>query len=191
MPNAGTCCFNGCVSPVQTAGTTKCFFHRHRVLCSIANCRNQVYARKRCIKHGGKIRCQMVGCSANARVGSLCSRHASSALKPACVVNGCDKQPRAHGRCAAHGGVKKCRVEGCRVNARSNQFCTKHSPNRATKEVVDDLPFSVLEEGHEDEFSMSLVLLTTSLEPWSTSAMPVTLDDECIEALGLFAALDL
>ncbi|KAF0682706.1 Aste57867_25191 [Aphanomyces stellatus] len=178
-----TCYFNDCTASVKSNAAIKCYFHRHRAICLIDNCRNQVYARKLCVKHGGKRRCQVGGCSANARVGNFCSRHASTALKRVCEVNGCDKQPRAHRRCAAHGGGKKCCMAGCPNNARGSDYCAKHTPK------VDEKPTSHDSDG-QDDLKWDLLLMATSLDDTCVDSVGA-LDDECLDALGLFAIVEL
>ncbi|KDO23548.1 hypothetical protein SPRG_10740 [Saprolegnia parasitica CBS 223.65] len=91
------CYFGDCVHEALE-GSWRCHFHRHRLKCSVAECRNQVYARGLCVRHGGKPRCQVDACDTNARQ-----------------------------RCIRHGGGSHCRADNCLKYARTNGLCTRHS----------------------------------------------------------------
>ncbi|KAF0719003.1 Aste57867_1346 [Aphanomyces stellatus] len=124
-PPTAKCFFNECDNDVDDSDW-KCHFHKHRSRCLVDACHNQVYARNLCVRHGGKKACSVQGCSANARVGSLCSKHATPATKKVCMVDGCTKQAHARYKCVRHGGGSHCKVAGCTSNSRSNGMCSRH-----------------------------------------------------------------
>ncbi|CAK4681813.1 hypothetical protein LEN26_001812 [Aphanomyces euteiches] len=131
------CFFNDCENPTAN-GTWKCTFHRHRSLCLVHNCQNQVYARNLCVKHGGKPKCQAENCTMNSRVGNFCSRHGASHLKKRCSRDGCDKQAHARGFCVRHGGGRKCRIDDCTCHARNGPYCARH--NREIEDKMQKEP---------------------------------------------------
>ncbi|KAF0693153.1 Aste57867_15844 [Aphanomyces stellatus] len=98
------CLFNDCTAPGHFAG--KCDRHKGKVQCQIAECFNQVYARRLCVRHGGKLQCQAPGCMANARAHGFCCKHGAKSIKKYCQEPGCDRKARFQHRCANHGRKK-------------------------------------------------------------------------------------
>uniref|UniRef100_M4BU29 WRKY transcription factor 19 n=1 Tax=Hyaloperonospora arabidopsidis (strain Emoy2) TaxID=559515 RepID=M4BU29_HYAAE len=120
------CRFNDCDN-LAVDGTSKCAFHKNRRQCCVANCTNQVYARKLCVRHGGKKQCQAESCDAHARGGGFCLQHGGFVVKRFCIVEGCSKQAHARQKCVRHGGGRRCKVDGCMQHARAGGLCNRHS----------------------------------------------------------------
>ncbi|CAI5739082.1 unnamed protein product [Hyaloperonospora brassicae] len=120
------CRFNDCDNHAVD-GTSKCAFHKNRRQCCVANCTNQVYARKLCVRHGGKKQCQAESCEAHARGGGFCLQHGGFVVKRFCVVEGCSKQAHARQKCVRHGGGRRCKIDGCMQHARAGGLCNRHS----------------------------------------------------------------
>ncbi|EQC36539.1 hypothetical protein SDRG_05988, partial [Saprolegnia diclina VS20] len=120
------CYFGDCVHEALE-GSWRCHFHRHRLKCNIAECRNQVYARGLCVRHGGKSRCQVDACDTNVRDGSFCAKHGGGKRRGNCIEAGCVNRAQARQRCIRHGGGNHCRADNCLKYARTNGLCTRHS----------------------------------------------------------------
>lgn len=120
------CRFNDCDNHAVD-GTSKCAFHKNRRQCCVANCTNQVYARKLCVRHGGKKQCQADACDAHARGGGFCLQHGGFVVKRFCIVEGCSKQAHARQKCVRHGGGRRCKVDACMQHARAGGLCNRHS----------------------------------------------------------------
>lgn len=120
------CRFNDCDNHAVD-GTSKCAFHKNRRQCCVANCTNQVYARKLCVRHGGKKQCQADNCDAHARGGGFCLQHGGFVVKRFCIVEGCSKQAHARQKCVRHGGGRRCKVDACMQHARAGGLCNRHS----------------------------------------------------------------
>ncbi|OQR83134.1 hypothetical protein ACHHYP_15061 [Achlya hypogyna] len=125
------------VDQPPASGSIKCNFHKNRGTCSVANCRNQVYARHLCVGHGGRRPCQTPACLGNARVGGYCNKHGGKREKPPCIVDACVNTSYSNGRCIRHGGRRQCLVETCETHARTGGYCWRHS-RRKTENTVGD-----------------------------------------------------
>ncbi|KAG9405223.1 hypothetical protein AC1031_004331 [Aphanomyces cochlioides] len=153
------CIFNDCPFPAQ-GRSTKCAAHRNRSKCEAPHCPNQAYARGRCVRHGAKRKCAYDQCQLNRRFGSYCSKHADVTQKKQCIVQGCDKQPHARGKCVKHGGGRRCKVAGCMCHARLGVYCTRHfNVNAATNmplgpppTVPDSLDWAILQDLIQEYF---------------------------------------
>ncbi|KAF0735127.1 hypothetical protein Ae201684P_002753 [Aphanomyces euteiches] len=121
-----TCHFNGCKEKVRP-GTRKCAFHRKKGICSIQDCRNQVYARSLCVRHGARKPCVHPGCEGFARYGGYCCKHGDKYNVKGCSEEGCLNKAHARQKCVRHGGGRKCREDGCDAHARNGGLCSKHS----------------------------------------------------------------
>ncbi|KAH9090080.1 hypothetical protein Ae201684P_014834 [Aphanomyces euteiches] len=120
------CCFKGCVNPCSNPVTGKCELHKHKGRCSMPQCANQVYARGLCVRHGAKRRCQVPNCMANARRGNVCSSHGAPTMRKGCTEPGCTKIAQMLQKCVAHGGGRRCKMEGCMTYARAGGYCVRH-----------------------------------------------------------------
>lgn len=118
------CCFPTC-SKIVEANKTKCRAHRHRKVCGIASCKNQVYARGFCVRHGGKIRCTAPACTRYATCADtkVCVLHGGQGIKRLCKVDGCTTQAHGKQRCVKHGGGHQCKVNGCIRHAKVGGTC--------------------------------------------------------------------
>ncbi|ETV97374.1 hypothetical protein H310_09710 [Aphanomyces invadans] len=137
MRNLAKCFFNGCTNDA-VLGSWKCMFHFHRFRCSVAKCRNQVYARGRCVRHGGKKLCDVDGCGMNRRLGRYCVKHGPPTSIKLCSELGCDKHAHLHGKCVRHGGGRRCSVAGCSSHARGRPFCIRHTPSKLKPSESDE-----------------------------------------------------
>ncbi|KAG9405162.1 hypothetical protein AC1031_004271 [Aphanomyces cochlioides] len=138
------CFFNGCENEAYV--DTKCKFHMYRGQCQVPNCHSQVYARNHCARHGGKRQCQVDGCGLNCRVGNFCTRHGPAHVVRKCSELNCENQAHLRGRCFRHGGVRLCKVDGCRTSARHGGLCRRHYVlTKATMSCSNDrqLPQSI------------------------------------------------
>ncbi|ETW06934.1 hypothetical protein H310_03045 [Aphanomyces invadans] len=123
---ATVCQFKRCGRPALP-GAVKCEFHKQRSMCSVRDCRNQVFARNLCVRHGGKKACVHEGCQDNVRVGDLCGKHGVATSRKLCIQPGCDKFAQTKQRCSTHGGGQRCKNVGCFAHARRGGYCTRHS----------------------------------------------------------------
>ncbi|ETW06839.1 hypothetical protein H310_02976 [Aphanomyces invadans] len=133
-----TCHFNGCEEKVRP-GTQKCTFHRKKGICSVSECRNQVYARGLCVRHGARKPCEFPDCDGFARYGGFCCKHGDKYTMKECVEEGCVNKAHARQRCVRHGGGRKCKRPGCDSHARCNGFCSKHMETAMTAESLVSL----------------------------------------------------
>ncbi|KAF0699731.1 Aste57867_9722 [Aphanomyces stellatus] len=70
--------------------------------------------------------CFFNGCNKEASDGTFkCLFHIH---RGRCLVEDCRNQVYARNLCVRHGGKKQCAFDGCEVNSRVGNFCTKHSP---------------------------------------------------------------
>ncbi|EQC36666.1 hypothetical protein SDRG_06102 [Saprolegnia diclina VS20] len=119
------CLFDGCSNPTLPA-RDKCHFHRYRTKCSVADCFNQVYARRLCVSHGGKKLCMHPQCTTPARIGDYCTKHSTRGPAMCQFSGGCTHPVSARGFCTLHGGGTPCAVDCCLMPARVGQFCWSH-----------------------------------------------------------------
>ncbi|ETV75732.1 hypothetical protein H257_10108 [Aphanomyces astaci] len=133
-----TCHFNGCEEKVRP-GTQKCAFHRKKGICSVSECRNQVYARGLCVRHGARKPCEFPDCEGFARYGGFCCKHGDKYTMKECAEEGCMNKAHARQKCVRHGGGKKCRHGGCDSHARFSGFCSKHMESAITAESLVSL----------------------------------------------------
>ncbi|KAG9405225.1 hypothetical protein AC1031_004333 [Aphanomyces cochlioides] len=159
-------------SPVPTKSAVQ----RNRAKCNAPNCTNQAYARNRCMRHGAKKPCIVEHCKASRRFGSYCSKHADVTQKKKCIVDGCDKQPHARGKCVRHGGGRRCKADGCMSHARIGVFCSRHFnmtavtnlPLGAPSTQPDWLDWAILEDLVDDALSDPLDVMIPALNLYTT-----------------------
>ncbi|KAH9164800.1 hypothetical protein AeNC1_018629 [Aphanomyces euteiches] len=130
------CNVNGCIHPA-VANSWRCRHHRHRGLCIVDNCNNQVYARQLCCRHGAKKTCEHNGCTLRARWNNLCYKH--GAQKKPCSEPGCGQPAQARQKCVKHGGGRKCNADGCTAHARAGGFCQRHRTAPQTPPASTDI----------------------------------------------------
>ncbi|ETV97371.1 hypothetical protein H310_09706 [Aphanomyces invadans] len=55
-----------------------------------------------------------------------------------CLVDACHNQVYARSLCVRHGGKRQCQFDGCTLNSRVGNFCTKHGPTDAVRRCSHD-----------------------------------------------------
>ncbi|KAG9405160.1 hypothetical protein AC1031_004269 [Aphanomyces cochlioides] len=71
------------------------------------------------------MKCFFSGCDYEAMAGSWkCTFHVH---RSRCAAGDCRNQVYARNLCVGHGGKRQCQVEGCHMNCRIGDFCTRHS----------------------------------------------------------------
>ncbi|KDO31517.1 hypothetical protein SPRG_03443 [Saprolegnia parasitica CBS 223.65] len=176
------CCFHECTNASMDDGSFKCFFHRNRSMCSIAECWNQVYARGLCVGHGGRKSCEFPNCVGKARSGQFCTRHnARLEAKRMCGVPDCPRVAHRKGKCTRHGGGRLCQVDDCKTLARKGGYCWTHTKQLLQEaraaQVLDatNTPALLESDSCYDALDHSILDMILELGPSQTSVFECTI----------------